>query len=78
MKKHRNVSICFMKYSLPFKWAHSDLVAGFVSEKPHLYTTSLTGTSQSCNSYVTAHISNKNHIQGHTTLYTQSLPFYLK
>lgn len=55
-----------------------DSVSGFVSEKTHLHSTALTSTSQSCNSYVTAHISNKNHIQAHTTSQTQKSSFLLR
>lgn len=34
-----------------------------VSEEAHLHSTVLTSTSWSCNSYVTAHISNKCHVK---------------
>jgi hypothetical protein len=67
-----------MKYFFPVNEHIQDFIFGFVSEKKkaHLHSIAFTSTSQSCNSYVTVHISNKNHIEAHTTSQTQSLPFY--
>lgn len=52
-----------MKYYFPSKRTHSRFYFGFVSEEAHLHSTALTSASRSCNSYITAHISNKSHVK---------------